>query len=188
MITHKADEKGHWLAAVLNIEGCCIIIMNVYGYNNTSQNRLLLLQVSEAINQYKICYNTNLILLGGDLNIAPDDWLDRCPSKFTDHHFNTLFLEFCNTHSVIDVWRSKNVMVKQFSWLKPNGSCMSRIDLWLSTLDVAEYVSEVSMSSAPLTDHCSLYLKLKPKSSPDKRNINWKFNAEHYCKKSKNYY
>ena len=79
-------------------------------------------------------------------------------------------------------------MVKQFSWFKPNGSCISRIDLWLSTLDIAEYVSEVTMSSAPLTDHCSLYLELKPKSSPDKRNINWKFDAdllksEHYCKK-----
>lgn len=74
VITHKADEKGHWLAAVLNIEGCCIIIMNVHGYNNTSQNRLLLLEMSEAVNQYKNCYNTNSILLGGDINIAPDDW------------------------------------------------------------------------------------------------------------------
>jgi len=79
--THKADERGHWLTAVLNIEGCCIIIANVYGYNNTSQNRLLLLEISEAINQYKNCYNTNLILLGGDLNIAPDDWLDRYPQN-----------------------------------------------------------------------------------------------------------
>lgn len=90
--------------------------------------------------------------------------LDRCPSEFTDHHFNTLFLEFCNTHSLIDLWRSKNLMVKQFSWLKSDGSCMSRIDLWLFTLDITEYVSEVSMSSAPLIDHCSLYLELKPKS------------------------
>jgi len=50
-------------------------------------------------------------------------------------------------------------------------------------------VSEVSMSSAPLTDHFSLHLELKPKLSPEKININWKFNAdllksEHYCKKN----
>ncbi len=164
--------------------------MNIHGYNNTSQNRFLLTEISEVVNQYKNCYGTNLTLCGGDLNIAPDDWLDRSPSKFTNHHFNTLFLEFCNTNSLIDVWRNKNLMVKQFSWLKPNGSCTSRIDLWLSTLDIIEYVSEVSMSSAPLTDHCSIYLELKPKTNLNKRNTNWKFNADllksdDYCKKIK---
>ena len=96
MITQKADEKGHCLAAVLNIEGYCAIIMNVYGYNNTSQNRLLLLKVSEAVNQYKNCYNTNLILLGADLNIAPDDWPDRCPSNPSNLQIIILIHYFLN--------------------------------------------------------------------------------------------
>lgn len=170
----------------MNIEGSFVVLTNIYGYNNTNQNRLLLSEISEAVTQYKECYRTNLILFGGDFNIAPDDWLDRSPSKFTNHHFNTMFLDFCNTRSLIDIWRNKNLNVRQFSWLKPYGSYKSRIDLWLSTLEVAEYVSEVFISSAPLTDHCLLYLDLKPETNINRRNVHWKFNAdllksEEYC-------
>lgn len=56
-------------------------------------------------------------------------------------------------------------------------------------MDINEYVSEVSMSCAPLTDHCSIYLKLNPKTNSDKSNNNWKFYADllksdDYCKKN----
>lgn len=31
IVTVKADEDGHWLAVVLNVEGTFIILTNVYG-------------------------------------------------------------------------------------------------------------------------------------------------------------
>lgn len=35
------DGSGHWLAAVLNVEGSFIILVNAYGYAGASQNRLM---------------------------------------------------------------------------------------------------------------------------------------------------
>ncbi len=176
--THKAVENGHWLAAVLNIEGSFMILINIYGYNNTNQNERMLAEISDVITEYRNVYNTSLILLGGDFNMAPDDWLDRCPSKFNSNHYNTTLFDFCNTHSLIDVWRNKNMNNRQFSWIKPNGSARSRIDLWLLTTELERFVSKVSMSNAPLTDHCLITLTVQPSLNQNKRNTHWKFNAD----------
>lgn len=134
---------------------------NIYGYN-INLNKLMLSEMSDVVTEYKNVNNTNLVLLGGDFNIAPDDWRDRCPSKCNNHHYNTTLLEFCNVFSLIDIWRSKNMNTCQLSWIKPCGSAKSRIDLWLSTPDLVNVVSKVSMSGASLTDHCLLSLVLQP--------------------------
>lgn len=39
VIEVKGDTDGHWIAAVLNIEGTSLILLNVYGYNGDSMNR-----------------------------------------------------------------------------------------------------------------------------------------------------
>ncbi len=68
--------------------------------------------------------------------------------------------------------------ISQFSWIKPNGSARSRNDLWLSTPELAGFVSKALMSSAPLSDHCLLSLVQQPSLNIDKRNTYWKFNAD----------
>lgn len=186
VLSHKADDKGHWLTVVIKVDDAHIILTNIYGYNNTTQNRNLLQEITDIISQYKIFYHTDLILLGGDFNLAPGDYLDRYPSKFSVNHYNTTLLEFCNTFSLIDIWRNKNPILKQYSWIKPNGSTKSRIDLWLGAPGLASYVSEVLISTAPLTDHCLLSLNLKPDVTANKRNVYWKFNTDllkdqNYC-------
>ena len=136
VITQKADENGHWLAVVLNIEGSLVILINIYGYSTLNQNKLMLSEISDIVDEYRNVYSTNLILFGGDFNLAPDDWLDRIPSKISNNHYNTTLLDFCNTHALIDIWRSRNMNISQFSWIKPIGNARSRIDLWLSTLEL----------------------------------------------------
>lgn len=38
----KEDTHGHWIAAVLNIEGTSLILLNIYGFNGESRNKILL--------------------------------------------------------------------------------------------------------------------------------------------------
>lgn len=49
---------------------------------------------------------------------------------------------------------------------------------WLSTPEVANYVSEVSIASAPFTSRCLIYLNLQPKIRINKRNTYWKCTAD----------
>lgn len=67
-----------------------------------------------------------------------------------------------NANSFIDVWREKNPHRKLFFGIKPNGRSRSRIDLWLATPDITNLVANVSISAAPLTDHCVIEISLKP--------------------------
>uniref|UniRef100_A0A1A7XB67 Reverse transcriptase domain-containing protein n=2 Tax=Iconisemion striatum TaxID=60296 RepID=A0A1A7XB67_9TELE len=178
VISYKMDDNGHWLTVVIKITNAYIILTNVYGYNTTTQNKSLLQDITKVVSQYKKLYHTDLILFGGDFNLAPDDYLDRYPSKFNDIHYNPTLIEFCNTFSLIDIWRNKNPNLREYSWIKPNGAIRSRIDLWLMSPEMVNYVTEVAISIAPLTDHCALYLKLNPEVSANKRNVYWKLNTD----------
>lgn len=70
----------------------------------------MLSEISDFVTEYRNVYNANLILLEGNFKMAPDDWLDRCLSKFSNNHYNTTF---CNTLLLIDLWRSRNMNVAE---------------------------------------------------------------------------
>lgn len=80
VVTFKCDKDGHWIAMVVNLEGSFAILINIYGYKSNVQNRILLGILTEIIADYKKLYGIRFTLIGGDFNIAPDEWLDRCPS------------------------------------------------------------------------------------------------------------
>lgn len=94
------------------------------------------------------------------------------------NHWNTILCDFLNSNSLIDIWRNRNPGLIQFSWVKPNGSSKSRIDLWLATPGISSNVSNVLISNAPLTDHCVINLELNPDYRPKSKKDYWKFNAD----------
>lgn len=54
------------------------ILLCVYGFYNRANNRAML---GLLINEWKIIYDTEKVIVGGDFNIAPDSWLDRTPHR-----------------------------------------------------------------------------------------------------------
>lgn len=158
IIFHKADDEGHWLAIVLSLDKFFFILINVYGYNNRNQNRDLLSSITDIINELKIIYPTEFILIGGDFNLTPDEWLDRDPSKFNFSQVNNIVQNFCSSNLLIDIWRTQNPCIRRFTWFKPNANVRSRIDYWLGTEAIYKHVYNCSISSAPLSDHCVIEL------------------------------
>lgn len=181
-----ADKNGHWVACVLNIDNTLIILVNVYGYNNDQENKNLLHQISTVIKELYTKFPTDYIVVGGDFNVTPDEWLDRWPSKFSREHKNPIFEKFANDTKLIDVWRVLNEDVKQFTWHKPNGQSRSRIDYWLVSNSILQYVKETVISNSPLSDHCAIILRLQSKDQNNTFKDYWKFNCqmlrnEEYC-------
>lgn len=115
VVAFKADKAGHWLAVVLNIDETFVILVNVYGYNNTNQNKLLLSDVTDVIYEYKERFHTEFILTGGDFNLTPDEWRDRYPSKYSSTQWNTVLFDFVNPNNLMDIWRDRNPNTYQFS-------------------------------------------------------------------------
>ncbi len=49
-----------------------------------------------------------------------------------------------------------NPNLRQFSWFKPNGNSESRIDYWLTSNSLIDFIEDISISAAPLMDHCCI--------------------------------
>lgn len=153
VITHRTDKEGHWLIAVLKIESHLLILINIYGHKSIAQNRQMLEDITSEIDELKALIPL-VILVGGDWNMVSDKWEDRWPSKFNNNHFNPLIESFNRDNSLVDIWRTHPPpKKKQYSWYKPNGTARSRIDNWLATDMLEEFVSEALISRAPLTDY-----------------------------------
>lgn len=178
VISYKADKDGHWVVILANLEGSLCLVANIYGYNNLNQNKRLLDDISDIIADFKLSYNISFTLFGGDFNIAPDEWLDRSPSFYNDHQYNTVLRIFTDTHSLTDIWRQKNPNECQYTWVKPNGGAKSRIDYWLLSPEILEFVTKVEIAAAPLTDHCLIGLNLKPNVNINHYKSYWKFNSD----------
>lgn len=186
VITHRTDTEGHWLTAVVKIEGSFIILFNVYGYNN--QNKVMLDDITKVISELKCRYPTDYILCGGDWNLTPNEWLDRWPARVGKPQYNILINNFMADNNFSDIWRKIYPGITGFSWFRPNGSCKSRIDYWLGTDNIMSHVTKTTMSNAPLSDHCFIELVLEPTDKSIYRKGFWKFNAklllnEEYCSK-----
>lgn len=186
VITYRADGHGHWLVVVVKVDSHFLIISNVYGYRTNAQNKQMLEDITNSVLELKIGYPTDFILMAGDWNMTPDEWEDRWPSKFNSHHFNNTIGEFITKNGLIDIWRSCNPGIKQYSWYKPNNTCKSRIDYWLVPDSLRNFASDTLISKAPLTDHCMIEMTLNSVVRIRKNKAYWKFNSsllknEEYC-------
>ena len=65
-----------------------------------------------------------------------------------------LFQEFC----VLDVWRHLHPDLRAYTWLKPDGSLSSRIDLIGFPSICLHLVSSCSIVPCPFSDHDAVFL------------------------------
>lgn len=102
IIEVESDTEGYWIAAVLNIEGTSFILLNVYGYNGDSRNKILLEQISCVVRVLKAKYLTDYTVSGRRFQLC--FWCNRFPTSYLDHEYNPNITRFCNDNSLIDVW------------------------------------------------------------------------------------
>lgn len=177
VVLHKTCANGHWIICVLTIDDLFVIVANIYGHNNLSKNKELLFEISIVLTELKRTYSTDNIILGGDFNMVKDDWMDRYPSKFQNHHYNPTLSHFCNSFGLFDPWRELYPDLSQYSWFKPDGTSKSRIDFWLISCHIKENVSSCVISPAPMSDHCLIGLNLFSVIVKRRNKGYWKFNA-----------
>lgn len=167
----RISNNGHWLICVLNIDEQYYILVNIHGFNNLTQNKQLILYISDAIESLKLIYPTANVIIGGDFNMVNDECLDRYPPKCQYSSQNPTLSD------LLDPWRLKHPDTKQYSWFKPNNTTKSRIDFWLISASLLSYVSDCCMSAAPLTDHSVIKWTFKPPGFCRRNKGYWKFNS-----------
>jgi len=115
----------------------------------------------------------------GDFNTVFDRSLDRRGANVSDTSresslaLGDLFRDCC----IIDIWRSLHPNMVAFTWLKPDGSVSSRIDLIGCPHSWLHRVHSCVILSCPFSDHSAVTLKVSiPKPIP-RGPGRWKLNT-----------
>lgn len=187
----KSDPDGHWLMVVSEINGSNFIMLSVYGYTNRAQNKKLLSFLCDKLEQWKLSYLVDKVIVGGDFNVVPDPFLDRFPPRASCYILDDIILNLVTKVSLCDYWRLENPAATLYTWFNPsiNGQC-SRIDYWLISNNLINDISKCEISASPLTDHCLISLSISL-TKEGHRNIIWKFNNsllhnDNFCTEVKN--
>ncbi len=104
VISQVAGANGHWLFLIVTLDDLKLILVNIYGYNGSTENKNLLEQISLQLDHIKLTHSTDNVIMGGDLNLVHDDFYDKFPTRFSASHPNNIFTNFCNEQSLTDVW------------------------------------------------------------------------------------
>lgn len=162
VIATKKDSSGHWIICIFELNNRFLILGNIYGHNNLNQNKQLIIELTNILEELSQRYINCDIIMGGDYNMVMDEWLDRQPSRFQNHNYNSVLFERCNKFQLTDIWRILNPDTQIFTWFKPDGTIKSRLDYWLISEFTTGLDINCSISAAPLTDHCMIKLILTP--------------------------
>uniref|UniRef100_A0A3B5MDF0 Endonuclease/exonuclease/phosphatase domain-containing protein n=1 Tax=Xiphophorus couchianus TaxID=32473 RepID=A0A3B5MDF0_9TELE len=149
----KMDKNGHWLFLTVCSDNLILILLNIYGYNNLNENKLLLEEITLNLDHLKSFYSTNNVVIGGDVQ---DEFYDKWPSKHNSCYPNKIFNNFCNEQNLVDVWHHLNPNCIKFSWFGSNSK--ARLDHWLMTNELLTNEINSDISAAPLTDHSLISL------------------------------
>lgn len=175
VIEHKSDTGGHWLIMVVEMHDQKYILICVYGHNNRTNNRVMMASLSSLINNWKVSFMTEKVVIGGDFNIAPDSWLDRKPHRGQQPVYDDILTNLCMSAHTVDCWRISNPTSVKYTNSADSNQC-SRLDYWLISQIICKDVLKCEISVSPLTDHCMIKLSLKIIQHLKSSENTWKLN------------
>lgn len=118
VINHTSDISGHWLVMlVIQFNGVNYILLCVYGYNRSAQNKLFYSSLSWLLEGWKVTSTTDKIITGGNFNLVPDLWLDCLPPKGQCHYYEEI-INKANTVIFQFMWRNKAHYIRRSQLVK----------------------------------------------------------------------
>lgn len=149
--THSSEE-GRWIILVLKVNNIILIVNNNYGHNNNALAKHMFVQLTVNLIKLKEKYKEAHLIIGGDLNDTADDLMDRLPARMpSSSRFNVI--SYLSEHlNVIDAWHYIHPYQKELE-SNASGSLQSRIDVLLISSYAMQYVSDITHTYAPFSDH-----------------------------------
>ncbi len=93
-------------------------MVNIYGFNNSSNNTFLLDGIVLNVSNLKLKYPSAFILFGGDFNETPDFVYDRFPPRTVSNSTNPLIGTLCQQLNLIDEHRHLHPDNHMYTWFK----------------------------------------------------------------------
>lgn len=131
-----------------------LLAVNIYAPN--SDEPQFFIETFQKLEPFK-----NSLLMGGDFNLVMDISLDKQGGQPITH-FNSqqVVKNFLNEYQLVDIWRTKNEKVREFTWQR--GNIKVRLDFFLLSACLAQLVNQTEISdSFEMSDHKIISLQMQ---------------------------
>jgi hypothetical protein len=104
------------------------------------------------------------LILGGDLNVIFDPDKDRKGGNFrvTNSYVSVIDVldDIIENNKLCDIWRTKYPDQRSFTWRQRRPEIHSRLDVWLISDTLQDFVKDVEIKPSIRSDHSSILLRL----------------------------
>ena len=169
IINTVSDENGNFIILDIRIQGQQITLCALYGPNEDNPNFF------NTISQIIDNMNNLSVIMVGDWNVVMEYEKDNLNYKHKNNpKAQTQIHEIMTNLNLIDIWREKNEDKRRYTWIGPHNK-QSRLDYFLISTDIAQYVEEADIGIRYKSDHNPISVKFKFVQQERGRG-NWKFN------------
>ncbi|CAG2253836.1 unnamed protein product [Mytilus edulis] len=181
-----ADENGRYLILTVEIDNTDFVFVNYYAPTKNFENDQI-----EYIEKLKILLNEKLeqnLVLGGDFNTILNPSLDKMGgSKYnTPVKYTSKLEDFIEEFDLCDIWRTKNVDSRLYTWRQRTPLIQCRLDFWLISNFLSSSVTKTSIVPSIKSDHSLIKLTLSGENFSERGPGFWKFNSGLLTDKGRN--
>ena len=189
IIEEERDISGRVLFLKIKHEEEFVYVLNIYSPNLETQQIQFYRQLNRFMERKGLSSSDNIII-GGDWNTVLDTLdkkggQDRLKEKVISE-IHTLMDYF----EINDIWRIKHPNKSQFTWRQKTPLIQCRLDYFLISSVLLDFVKDSSIISSVRSDHSGVFLSFHNIDSNVRGKRYWKFNSkllsdENYTKKLK---
>jgi hypothetical protein len=170
------SDNGRYIILDIKVQDTHMLLVNVYAPCGKSSEQVPFYE--KLYNILKDLYvNDKFMIMGGDFNIIMNYSLDRAggnvhqKAKAVD-----TVVKLMSHFDLSDIWRIRNPRLRKYTWRQRNPLIQSRLDYWLISDGLQDFIRVCDIQPAFHTDHSSIVLKIESKSSDKHGPSYWKFN------------
>ena len=148
--------KGRLQALEIKINDTNMTILNIYGPNKDE------VSLFEKLEEFVLLNDDKSLIIGGDFNTFLDADKDR-KNGLKDSHKNIRkkLNTIINTNSLIDIWRVQHPNTNKYTWHSNTRPVIfSRLDYFLITNNLVNFVNKSEIKSGYNTDHSIITLNI----------------------------
>ena len=136
------SSNGNYVLLECKIGTDTYVIGSIYGPNRDEPH------FYEHIGKILDEINYDHIILGGDFNFIMDAGKD-CYGYSHENNVNAKmkFVNICNKHSLVDIWREQNPNKKRYTWFRQTPNQGARLDMFFISSHLSTLCSGMQINS-----------------------------------------
>ena len=157
MHSQIVSDNGNFILLDMTVHKQRFTLVNLYGPNADNPNFYL-----EIFKKIEEIGNTEFIICG-DFNLILDPEKDCTNYKYVNNpRAREKVLEFIESNYLTDPFRENHPEVKRYSWRKRNPLKQARLDFFLTSETITQFVQQSKIESSYRSDHSlvTLFLNL----------------------------